>query len=199
MPRSAGRSAALLCLPLLLMSACTTPSPGSPAPESSSSGPATWVSVAPAAETDRPDVPGTDRPKRIAADADLCELLTQEEIKSATGAPYALRGRPMPGMVCGWQLSDAVDDRRIPTEMLMITSSLPGTWLGDEQGVVGGYPTRKRAGDGSCALKVGLRRPDSTADKVVLTLNLSLADRATDPCRAAETLTETALARVPGA
>jgi hypothetical protein len=71
--------------------------------------------------------------------------------------------------------------------------------LGEEQGVVGGYPTRKRVGDGSCVLKVGLRSPDGPTDKVVLTVSLSLADKTTAPCPATQTLTETALGRIPTA
>ncbi|MFI9818233.1 DUF3558 family protein [Saccharothrix variisporea] len=202
MIRSAGRSAALLPL-LLLLSACATSSPASPGPSSSgpssSAGPATWVSVDPSADADRPDVPATDRPKRIAADADLCELLLEEEIKAATGAPYARRGKPVAGTLCVWQLSDVVGDQGTPTEMLMLTSMPAGTWLGEEQGVVGGYPTRKRIGDGMCALKVALRRPEAPTDKVVLVVNLTLADKTTNPCPAAQKLAETALPRVPGA
>jgi hypothetical protein len=195
---STGRSAALLCLPLLWVSACTT-TPASPATPSSSSGPAPWVSVTQQAETVRPEELATDRPKRIAADADVCALLTEQEITAATGAPFARTGRPVPGTLCLWQLGDAVDDRGTPIEVLTLTSGLSGGWLGEEQGVVGGYPTRRRVGDGLCILKVGLRRPDAPTDKVVLTVSLGVTDKSSDPCPATQTLTETALSRVPGA
>ncbi|MCC8249810.1 DUF3558 domain-containing protein [Saccharothrix luteola] len=181
------------------MSACTTSPPASPATLSSSSGPAPWVSVTQQAETVRPDELATDRPNRIAADADVCALLTEQEITAATGAPFARTGRPLPGTLCLWQLGDAVDDRGTPTETLTLTSALPGGWLGEEQGVVGGYPTRRQVGDGLCTLKVGLRRPDAPTDKVVLTVGLHLTDKSVDPCPATQTLAETALSRVPNA
>lgn len=202
MTRSVGLSAALLSLPLLWVSACTTsPLASSPSSESpsSSSNRAAWVSVTQQAETVRPEELATDRPKRIAADADVCGLLTEQEVVSATGAPFARTGRPVPGTLCLWQLGDAVDDRGTPTETLTLTSALPGVWLGEEQGVVGGYSTRRRVGDGLCILKVGLRQPDAPTDKVVLVVGLNLADKTTDPCPAAQSLTETALGRVPSA
>ncbi|MEV1118779.1 DUF3558 family protein [Actinosynnema sp. NPDC049800] len=199
MPLSAGRSAALLLLPLLWVSACTTPPPGSSATPPSSPDRPAWVSVTEQAETVRPDELATDRPKRIAADADLCALLTAQEVTAATGAPSAKTGRPLPGTLCLWQLGDAVDDRGTPTETLVLTSALSGVWLGDEQGLVGGYPTRRLVGDGSCTLKVGIRRPDAPTDTVVLKVMLHVTDPTTDPCAAARPLAETALSRIPSA
>ena len=196
MPLSAIRWAALLSLPLLWVSACTTSPPASPP---SSSAPVPRVSVTQQAETVRPDELATDRPKRIAADADVCGLPTEQEILAATSAPSARTGRPLPGTLCLWQLGDAVDDRGVPAETLTLTSALPGAWLGEEQGVVGGYPTRRLVGDGLCILKVGSRRPDAPTDKVVPTVSLHLADKTIDLCPATQTLAETALSRVPGA
>ncbi|MEV8442621.1 DUF3558 family protein [Actinosynnema sp. NPDC051121] len=201
MPRTTGRSAALLAL-LLGVSACATSSPASPAsPAQPQSSPdrAAWVSVTPPAETVRPDELATDRPKRIAADADVCALLTEQEVTAATGAPSARTGRPVPGTLCLWQLGDTVDDRGTPVETLILTSAVPGMWLGEEQGVVAGYPARRRAEDGTCALRVGLRRPDAPTDKAVLTVSLQVADKTIVPCPAAQTLAEAALNRVPDA
>lgn len=144
MPLSAGQSAALLSL-TLWVSACTTSSPASPATPSSASNPTTWVSVTQQAEAVHPDELTTDRPKRIAADADVCALVTEQEVTAATGAPSARTGRPLPGTLCLWQLGDAVDDRGTPTETLILTSSLPGVWHGadqEEQAVRTPRPTR---------------------------------------------------------
>lgn len=47
--------------------------------------------------------------------------------------------------------------------------------------------------------RVGLSSPDGPTDKVVLTVSLSLADKTTAPCPAAQTLTETALSHIPAA
>jgi hypothetical protein len=100
--------------------------------------------------------------------------------------------------VCGWQLGEAAENGPL-ADMLILTSSLPGTWLGDEQGVVGGHPTRKRVREGACTLKVALRRPDGPTDKAVLMVDLSLPDKTADPCPIAQKLTETALGRISGA
>jgi hypothetical protein len=198
-PFSVGPSAALLVLSLLCVSACSASSPGQSATPSSSPDQAAWVSVTEQTETVRPEELNTDRPKRIAADADLCALLTEREVTAVTGAPHARTGRPVPGALCMWQIGDAVDDRGTPVQMLTLTSAPLGGWLGEEQGVIDGYPTRRRVGDDFCVLKVGLRHPDAPTDRVVLAVHLRLADKATAPCPAAQTLAESAVSRVPGA
>ncbi|MBB4966923.1 hypothetical protein [Saccharothrix violaceirubra] len=81
---------------------------------------------------------------------------------------------------------------RLPGELCM--------WqLGDEKGLVDGYPARRRSGEGFCGYEVGLRRPETRNDRVVLTVDLRRADKTADACPATQKLTEAALGRVPDA
>ncbi|RKT55525.1 hypothetical protein [Saccharothrix australiensis] len=204
MIRFAGRSAvsSLLLASVFLIGGCTTPAPAVTGQTSETTAQSSsWVSVEPSRESVRPHELANDAPKRFADDGDLCALVTGQEIVSITGAPFARVAATEPNAWCRWQLSDTLNDKGVPVAWLMILAHPADLWLGTEQGAVGGHPVRRRAGDGLCLLRVGLREPagDRHTDRPVMGVMLEVQDAGADVCRSAQSLTELVLDRLPAA
>ncbi|CAL9413734.1 hypothetical protein SUDANB95_01699 [Actinosynnema sp. ALI-1.44] len=182
----------------LALTACATAPPAPPPPSPTVRAGWTELPLPQRTEVNLADL-APESPRDF-TDGDVCGLLTEPEIVTAAGTPYARTVESQPGQRCVWQVGDTLDERGRPVDTVIVQVGGTDSWLGEEQGVIAGHPARRRGWDGLCLLRAALRKPvDDTDKRAVLTLVLRPGNPTANACASTQFLAQLVLTRLPAA